>query len=424
VTSPALTSRALTSPALTSPALTSPLTAAPPAVVSSAVVPSAVVPSAAGPMSLAAPVAAGARAVPAPVFDHLLRMTDDRGLFEHARYGTPRRDHGYCVDDVARGLVVTCREPDPTAAVSRLADLYLDFTLSALDDDGACHNRMGIDGVWQDAAGTGDWWGRAVWGLGVAAARGPSARFRARALAGFRSAARRRSVDVRALVFAGLGAGELLLAEAADARSAALESRAREPRSNPDLVVAAELLRDAVALIPAPGSVPGWRWPEARLRYGNGSLVEVLLLAGAVLTDPIALGAGLELLEVLLGVETRDGHLSVTPVGGRGPHEAGPGHGAAGFDQQPIEVAALADVCARAWELTGEDRWSVAVDLAWAWFDGDNDNGAVMFDAGTGAGYDGLEPEGRNENQGAESTLAMLSTAQHVRRVHLVRRTA
>ena len=48
-----------------------------------------------------------------PLFDHLERLTDDRGLFEHARLAVPRREHGYCVDDVARGLVVVCREPRP-----------------------------------------------------------------------------------------------------------------------------------------------------------------------------------------------------------------------------------------------------------------------------------------------------------------------
>jgi hypothetical protein len=40
-----------------------------------------------------------------------------------------------------------------------------------------------------------------------------------------------------------------------------------------------------------------------------------------------------------------------------------------------------------------------------------------MFDATTGGGYDGLEAAGHNRNQGAESTLAMLSTAQHARRL-------
>jgi hypothetical protein len=40
-----------------------------------------------------------------------------------------------------------------------------------------------------------------------------------------------------------------------------------------------------------------------------------------------------------------------------------------------------------------------------------------MFDPRTGGGFDGLERFGANQNQGAESTLAMLSTAQHAQRL-------
>ena len=61
------------------------------------------------------------------------------------------------------------------------------------------------------------------------------------------------------------------------------------------------------------------------------------------------------------------------------------------------------------------------VDLAWRWFLGENDTMTVMFDPVTGGGYDGLERAGRNDNQGAESTLAMLSTAQQARRVDELR---
>ncbi|MEO8261170.1 MAG: hypothetical protein ABI566_01260 [Pseudolysinimonas sp.] len=53
--------------------------------------------------------------------------------------------------------------------------------------------------------------------------------------------------------------------------------------------------------------------------------------------------------------------------------------------------------------------------MAREWFDGVNDIGLEMVDPGTGAGYDGLEAGGRNENQGAESTLAALSTFQRAR---------
>ena len=38
----------------------------------------------------------------------------------------------------------------------------------------------------------------------------------------------------------------------------------------------------------------------------------------------------------------------------------------------------------------------------------------------TGAGFDGLEPGGRNENRGAESTLAALGTAQHARELGIL----
>jgi hypothetical protein len=40
-----------------------------------------------------------------------------------------------------------------------------------------------------------------------------------------------------------------------------------------------------------------------------------------------------------------------------------------------------------------------------------------MFDTDTGGGYDGLTADGPNLNQGAESSLAVLSTFQHARRV-------
>jgi hypothetical protein len=334
--------------------------------------------------------------VEGPVFEHLHRLTDRRGLFEHALHGDPRPEHGYCVDDVSRALLVVCREQRPGPELKLVGRRYLDFTLAAVQPDGSCHNRMSIDGEWSDEPGLGDWWGRALWGLGVAAAKAPTQAMRARALLGFRTAARSRSPHLRGLVFAALGAGELLL-------------------SRPAELAAQELLRDAVAAIGVePGDVT-WPWPEARLSYGNGSVVQALLLAGAVLPDPAAHARGLELLDFLLRTETRDGHLSVTPVGGRGPGDVGPG-----FDQQPIEVAALADACALAFTLTSDPHWLDGVQLAWSWFLGDNDASTPMFDPATGAGFDGLQADGCNLNQGAESTLALLSTAQHAQRLGLL----
>jgi hypothetical protein len=329
-----------------------------------------------------------------PVFDHLERLTDDRGLFEHALLTVPRREHGYCVDDAARGLVVMCREPEPRPAARRLARCYLAFVLDALDPAGTCRNRMAADGQWHDEAAVGDWWGRALWGLGVAATSAQTPGMRARALAGFRLAAQCRSPHVRPMAFAALGAAELL-------------------SWRPDETAARQLLAGTPAAIGGPADDdPRWPWPEGRLSYGNASIAEALIVAGDALPDTAALNRGLSLLEFLLRTETRDGHLSVTPVGGRGRDDAGPG-----YDQQPIEVAALADACASAFRITHQSSWLTGVRLAWDWFLGDNDSATPMFDPRTGGGYDGLERCGRNLNQGAESTLAMLSTAQQARRI-------
>jgi len=113
-------------------------------------------------------------------------------------------------------------------------------------------------------------------------------------------------------------------------------------------------------------------------------------------------------LEWLLETETLGDHLSVTPVGGRGLGDKGPQ-----FDQQPIEVAAIADAAMRASILTGDDSWERVVEMAVNWFLGNNDSGHSMIDLDTGGGYDGLHIDGVNLNQGAESTLAMVSTMQH-----------
>jgi hypothetical protein len=115
-------------------------------------------------------------------------------------------------------------------------------------------------------------------------------------------------------------------------------------------------------------------------------------------------------LEWLLRIETRDDHLSVTPAGGWSPQQPRLRH-----DQQPIEVAALADACARALRLTGDERWATGVRRAIGWFAGANDLGVLMIDVGTGGGFDGLGDRAASTNQGAESTLALLSTLQHAR---------
>ena len=322
-------------------------------------------------------------------FDHVDRMSDHRGLFEHAEGPTRREEHGYCVDDNARLLVVASRECDQDS-VHRLSRLALAFVLGAQSTDGRSRNRMDRHGRWTDGLGTDDCWGRGLWGLGTAATRHGDPSIRKRALAGFDNGVRQRSPWRRAMAFAALGAAEVLTEDA-------------------DHSPARALLVDAIAVI---GPVPpgSWRWPEPRLAYANAALAEALIAAGAALENSAVLERGLTMLTWLLELETPAGHLSATGVGGRGPGDCGPM-----FDQQPIEAASMADACWRAYTVTGDRTWWRGVVVAADWFAGDNDTGLPMYDDVSGGGFDGLQPEGVNVNQGAESTLALISTVQRAR---------
>ena len=328
-----------------------------------------------------------------PSFDHVLSMTDDIGMFEHADHAQPRHEHGYCTDDVARLLIVVAREPDASQELRELGRTAFRFMSGSQSATGRTRNRRGADGRWQSRYVVDDCWGRSLWAFGTAARGAPEAWMRSSATSYFNHGVKQRSPHRRAMAFAALGAAEI-----ADHDPRHFHARA--------------LLTDAVTTIGPLSPEAGWPWPEPRLSYANAALPEALIAAGEVLQRPDVLDDGLTLLGWLLDRETVDGHLSPTPVGGAGPADDTPR-----FDQQPIEVAALADACHRAHLVTGDERWRTGVDLAIGWFAGDNDVGAVMWDSETGGGYDGLTATGPNLNQGAESTLALISTLQHRPRV-------
>lgn len=331
---------------------------------------------------------------------HLLRLTDARGIFEHAEDGEPRTEHGYCVDDVSRALSFVVREAamtdEDTPHLSALIETYLSFVEHAIQPDGATHNRMDAAGVWTDMPAGGDWWGRALGALGTTVAISHDSVMVERATISFQRASRWETPDMHARLFAAVGAADALSADI--------------PRLN---VAASRLIRRAEALV-APTDDAQWPWPEPRLRYANGLLPEALIAGGSAISNTHMVNRGLRLLDFLLTTLTVDGHLSLPGTAGWGPGEDQPQ-----FDQQPIEAAKLAQACARAWHLTGDDRWRHGVELAWRWFLGDNDSATPMVDLTTGAGFDGLTPAGRNTNRGAESTLAALTTHQLVRQLGL-----
>jgi hypothetical protein len=252
---------------------------------------------------------------PLPTLRHLARLSDAVGIFEHAELDCLRPECGYCTDDAGRLLAIASRlAPDPDAAL--LAQVALGFLERAHLGGGRFHLRQGADGTWADDRPSDDEAGRALLGLGTAAARAPWADLRNRL---FGEAANFRSEHPRAVAYAALGAVELLQAV-------------------PTHVGARRLVSDAADSLPSPATTDAWPWPEPRLSYANALLADAALSVATAMGRQRATTDALHLLGWLVAQEMVEGHFSFTPVGGRGRDELQPA-----FDQQPIEAWAMTE---------------------------------------------------------------------------------
>ncbi|MCG6861168.1 MAG: glycosyltransferase family 4 protein [Chromatiaceae bacterium] len=327
---------------------------------------------------------------------HLRRMTDGTGVLQHASYTVPDRMHGYCVDDNARALIVAVTAQDLQPLDSSLGDLasvYLSFLGYAFNEQtGRFRNFMSYDRRWLELTGSEDSHGRALWGLGIAVALGRDAGAVVYAADLFR-----RALDTvehftspRAVAFVIIGTHAYLARYSSD-------SRARRMR---------KILGERLMAWFRSASSDDWPWCEDILSYDNARLPQALLLCGQWLPDPQMLNTGLRALDWLKQVQTDEKGRHFAAIGNQGwfPRDGGK----ARFDQQPIEAAAMVDACIEAFNCTRDEKWISYAYRCLNWYQGKNDLGVTLCDYATGGCRDGLEAQGANENQGAESTLCWL----------------
>ncbi|MDX8410510.1 MAG: glycosyltransferase family 4 protein [Mariprofundaceae bacterium] len=328
--------------------------------------------------------------------EYLRRITDDTGILQHAKYTVPDRTHGYCVDDNARALiiVVTLQDLQPLdSALSDLAAIYLSFLGHAFNaKTGRFRNFMSYDRQWLEETGSEDSHGRAVWGLGVAVALS-----RDKGQAGLAVELFQRALDVieqftspRAIAFAIIGIHAYLSRFSGD-------SRARRMRK----ILSDRLMRQFKDVATA-----DWPWCEDILTYDNARLPQALLLSGQWLPDREMLDMGLRALNWLKEIQTDEKSHHFSAIGNHG-WLTRDGEKAQ-FDQQPIEATAMVDACIEAFNCTQKEEWIAYTYRCLDWYRGGNDLGIQLCDYATGGCRDGLEVQGVNENQGAESTLCWL----------------
>ena len=336
------------------------------------------------------------RAPPLPL-DAINRMSDAVGILQHAVYSVPDRDHGYCIDDNARALIVAVLRGDPASAV--LAPRYAAFVQHGWNPDTLrFRNFMGYDRRWLEDKGSDDSNGRTLWALGVAAGRSGDRNIRDWASALFDIAAPHVAglSSPRARAFAALGAFSFL-----DFRQDDRLSRTMLESSGKQLMN----LHDESAR-------HDWNWFEPELTYENARFPEALIRSGMTLVNAPMIERGLSALRWLIAHQTGP-RGTFRPVGSNGFGR--PYAPSLAFDQQPVEAAATIAACAAAFDATGHDEWRDHARHAFGWFFGDNDAGMPIADSSDGGCFDGLMATGINRNQGAESILSLHLSALTLR---------
>ena len=328
--------------------------------------------------------------VPEPKLDHLRRLTDSTGILQHAKYTIPNFDHGYCLDDNARGLVVATKyyRIFRDTRILRMLNTYLAFTYYVQREDGWFRNFVSYDRRFLDEGGSDDCFGRAIWGLGYTIAFAPAA-FRALAKEILdRALSRIGKLSLRGSAYTILGLHYYL-----DQYSGATEIRRTIGRLARDIQKSYETH--------ASGE---WLWFEDTLTYANAIIPHALFLAGYRTDHTPYIDMARESLDFLFNVQIKDGQLSLVGNDGWYPKDGRK----ADFDQQPIDATDLIEACKTAYRRTKERIYLDRMRVCFDWFLGNNEVGVPIYDFRTGGCCDGLTPSGSNLNQGAESTLSFL----------------
>ena len=333
--------------------------------------------------------------LPEMKLDHLFRMSDSTGIFQHASFTVPNFAEGYCTDDNARALVLSVMlqklghgSPQMCAHAATYA-AYLNYAFDR--QSGRFRNFMSFERRWLEEVGSEDCQGHALWALGLCVSQAGQGSYQMLAAQLFEQAlpVAAEFSSPRAWAFTLIGIDEYLRRFGGDRR--------------------ANHIRDTLTtrLMQSIGDTANdeWFWFEEVASYANAKLPHALILSGRCMNNGTLLETGLKSLRWLVKVQT-SGVGAFRPVGSNGFFRRGQER--AQFDQQPIEAQATISACIEAYHATGDMFWVAEARRAFEWFLGRNDLGLALYDAGTGGCRDGLHVDRLSQNQGAESTLAFL----------------
>ncbi|WP_316783313.1 glycosyltransferase family 4 protein [Pedobacter frigiditerrae] len=325
--------------------------------------------------------------------DYVKLLTDDTGIFQHAKFGVPNRKEGYCVDDNSRAIIMALmayEETNDTEALD-LLPIYLSFTHDMQLEDGNFRNFMSFSRQYLDEEGTDDSFGRTIWALGYLIHTAPN----------------RSYIEFgRELFFKAVPHFKKLTHLRGVANT--ITGLSYYLQSHPyDEMIINELKDLTAKLVAAYHKTRGddWHWFEDKMTYDNAIFPLALFHSAEITGNEEVKNIALESLTYL---EKLTFNLnSCNPVGNDGWHNRGD-KAMPLYDQQAIEIMAMVLMYFQAFIVTREAEYMKKMFSSYLWFLGENSLRIPLYDAETKGCADGLHKGGVNRNQGAESTLAYL----------------
>ncbi len=335
--------------------------------------------------------------LPEPDFSHLERLSDETGLLTHAALTVQDRSGGYRTGLNAWALATACREMARSGRLDQLpfADRCAAFVAHALDRrEGVLRTAMDYQRRFTAGAGEVEL-AQTLWGLGVAVCDAPTE--------ALRTLATRLCLDLLPL-------GERVADPAALGHAiVGLQEFLAHFGGNTEARRVRALLAGRLEALFAEQASDDWPWCAATVGPASGRIAQALIMAGSWIPDGAMCGRGLRLLAWLF--ERQSEPFGLSPAGSRSPWRRS--EAPARFDQLPSEAAYLAEAARVAFDTTADPVWRERAWSAIRWFLGTNILREPLVDFHSGGCRDALSPQGANENQGAEATLAWLSTLYH-----------
>jgi hypothetical protein len=341
--------------------------------------------------------------------DFIISLTDDTGLLQHAKFGTPRRKDGYTTDDNVRALIALIKYSHTNGKskiVDRLIDTYLSFVLHMQRKDGKMHNLLSYDRRFMDFEGSEDCMGRTLWSSGFTMASNLPSEKR---LIG-------KEIFDKLLPWAFFFKSPRSIAFTIIGLNHYQKAYPKDLNIKKSI---GEFVKKLLQYYKTERSKK-WHWFESYLTYANGRLPQALFEANQEISHANSLQIAMESIDFLLKVQMVNGIF--VPIGNCGWYKKGEKR--AIYDQQSLEAAVMTEAATSAFRETGITKYRLMASAIFNWFLGQNTLRYAVYDLDSGGCYDGLTTKGLNLNMGAESAISYLSARLEIQSVQRHYKTA